>query len=41
MVLIFTRQEMILDSNGRTELGHNSLKKKFIKIMVTVYKTDI
>lgn len=32
---------MILDSTGRTELGNNSLEKKFMNIMVTVYKTDI
>lgn len=32
---------MILDSIGRTELGNNSLEKKFMKIVVTVYKTDI
>lgn len=32
---------MILDSIGRTELGYNSLEKKFMKIVVTVFKTDI
>jgi len=41
MLLIYTRQEVILDSIGRTELGNNSLYKKIMEIMVTVLKTDI
>jgi hypothetical protein len=41
MLLIYTRQEIILDSIGRIELNNNSLEKKFMEIIATVYKTDI